>query len=66
MGKEINDLLLIVTNNMNFELENPRSSTEKLLQTVKEFSKKLGSKFIKQKSILISNNQVETKMKDPI
>ena len=29
---------------MNFELENPRSSTEKLLQTIKEFSKIVGFK----------------------
>lgn len=31
-------------NNMNFELENPRNSTEKLLQTMKEFSKIVGFK----------------------
>lgn len=51
---------------MNSELENPISSTEKLLQKIKEFSKMIGFKSDITESILISNNQVKTRMKDPI
>ena len=47
-------------------MENLRSSAEKLLQTIKEFSKIAGFKINIIESIFISNNQVETRMKDLI